>query len=289
MTTATQTEIIKPNFIVIGAAKAGTTSLCDLLNQHPSVFVCEPKEPKFFSLDENFQKGWEWYGKLFRDAKNATAIGEGSVNYTMRTAYPKTAQRIAQALPDAKLIYIVRHPLERIVSNWRMYAISNANPLEFNKAVRKEDFRSFLVDRSKYWYQLQAYLDYFPPEQIKLLFFKDFIANPQDTLRQCFDYLGVDTDFKTANPEKPRNRTDDFRVEASWRKKLSRLPLLQATTKLVPQSFKKKLTSLPLSSQPLILRPQWNKNVYQAVVDEIAEDTATFLKYSGKSPNYWSF
>lgn len=285
-------EIIKPNFLIVGAAKAGTTGLCALLNQHPSIFVCEPKEPKFFSLDENFQKGWEWYGELFRDAKdakNAIAIGEGSVNYTMRTAYPKTAARIAQHLPSAKLIYIVRHPLERIVSNWRMYALSNSNPLKFNEALRKEECRSFLIDRSKYWYQINAYTDYFPPEQLLILFFEDFVANPQDTLRKCFNYLGVDPNFETTNPEKPRNRTDDTRVEASWRKKLRQVPLWQTSSKLIPQPLKKKIASSALSTQPRIGKPEWDKNVYQWVVDEIAEDATTFLKHYGKPLNYWSF
>lgn len=282
-------EILKPNFIVIGAAKAGTTGLCALLNQHPSVFVCEPKEPKFFSLDENFQKGWEWYGELFQNATNATAIGEGSVNYTMRTSYPKTAERIAQYLPNAKLIYIVLHPLERIVSNWRMYALSNSNPLEFNEALRTEECRSFLIDRSKYWYQINAYTNYFAPEQLSIFFFEDFIANPQNTLQKCFNYLGVDPNFETANPEKPHNRTDDTRVVAPWRKKLRQIPLWRTTSQLIPQQLKKKITSSSLSTQPQIGKPEWDKNVYQYVVDEIAEDAATFLKQYGKPLNYWSF
>jgi len=95
---------MKPNFLVIGAMKCGTTKLCHLLGQHPDVFMCEPKEPEFFAKDKKYKRGWDWYESLFTAGEGKTAIGEGSVTHTKSLRFPNAASRIVKHLPDAKLI-----------------------------------------------------------------------------------------------------------------------------------------------------------------------------------------
>ncbi len=73
---------VKPNFLVIGAMKCATTSLCDIFAQHPQMFVCTPKEPEFFCDDKVFARGWPWYESLFTAGTNKLAVGEGSTSYT---------------------------------------------------------------------------------------------------------------------------------------------------------------------------------------------------------------
>ncbi|MEX2430634.1 MAG: sulfotransferase, partial [Dehalococcoidia bacterium] len=109
---------VRPNFLVLGAMKSATTTLCELLATHPQAFVCEPKEPEFFCKDEVYSRGWPWYQSLFRSALHKKAVGEGSTSYTKKLLFPRTASRIAAHVPDARLIYIVRHPIERIESHW---------------------------------------------------------------------------------------------------------------------------------------------------------------------------
>ena len=132
---------MKPSFLVIGAQKCATSSLCDMLGRHPDVFTPDPREPNFFSHADVWRQGWDWYESLFAGAEGVKAIGEGSTAYTMQARYPETAPRIARHLPEARLIYIVRDPLERMVSHWmHMRARGNREKLPFNEAVRNDSW-----------------------------------------------------------------------------------------------------------------------------------------------------
>ena len=106
----------KPDFIIIGAAKSGTTTLYQYLCRHPQIYMSTPKEPDFFSLDMNYHKGIEWYESLFDGAKPEQICGEASTTYSRWHQHPKAAERISQYLPKVKLIYIMRHPVDRAYS-----------------------------------------------------------------------------------------------------------------------------------------------------------------------------
>lgn len=111
-----------PNFIVIGAAKCGTTSLCDLLAGHPDIFFSNPKEPLYFSNrerygDEEFRADYE---ALFNGVRTESMIGEGTTTYTHPEIAGIVAERIAATLPACKLIFMARHPIRRLESDWRM-------------------------------------------------------------------------------------------------------------------------------------------------------------------------
>ena len=104
-----------PNFIIIGAAKSATTTLTTILPQHPDIFISKPKEPKFFG--RYYKKGWDWYASRFKKGKDFALRGEGSTMYASGLhSFSKTPELMHRYLPDLKLIYIVRHPLDRIVS-----------------------------------------------------------------------------------------------------------------------------------------------------------------------------
>src|SRR5262245_31286225 len=109
----------RPNYFVIGAAKAATSSLCTDLGRHPDVFMVECKEPNFFNRDESyFGKGWSWYESLYESAGDKIMLGEGSNGYTMKEVFPDVAKRIANDVPSARLIYMARDPISRIESFW---------------------------------------------------------------------------------------------------------------------------------------------------------------------------
>ena len=107
-----------PDFIVIGAMKSATTTLHDQLAQQPGVFMSEPKEPNFFSNDEQYARGMAWYHGLFKDAAPDDLCGESSTHYTKLPTYPHTVERLKEAVPDAKLIYVMRHPIDRLISQY---------------------------------------------------------------------------------------------------------------------------------------------------------------------------
>ena len=146
---------MKPNYLVIGASKCATSSLCYLLGCHPDVFMTTPKEPHFFSYSEVWAKGWDWYELLFSGAEEKKAVGEGSTTYTMKGRYPDAAPRIACCLPEARLIYIVRDPLARMESHWmHLRAREGREELPFGLAVRRNPW---YIDTSLYNRQITAY------------------------------------------------------------------------------------------------------------------------------------
>ncbi len=282
---------VKPTFILIGAAKSATTSLCNLLGKHPSICMSQPKEPRFFSLDENFERGWEWYESCFVDADGALAIGEGSVNYTMRTAYPQTASRIASALPEVKLIYMVRHPLERIESHWRMGAWIDPNYPPFDQAVKDPSLMPALVERSKYWFQISAYRDYFPDSQILVLFFEDFKVDMDGVLRKCYEFLGVDPEISINNgideSDKYRRVAADRRRPSPLLNWLRQVPTVSKASQIFPKALRAKIyNSLMQKSPP---PPQWQLDTRRWVVEQLVEDAHSFLKFYGKPIDFWLF
>ena len=118
-----------PTFLIIGTMKGGTTSLHRYLRQHPDVFMPEQKELNFF-LDEyagrpidppeerNWSRGLTWYERQFAGAEDERAVGEASANYTRYPTYPGVAERIAKIVPEMKLIYLMRNPIDRVLSHY---------------------------------------------------------------------------------------------------------------------------------------------------------------------------
>jgi hypothetical protein len=185
-------------FFVIGAPKCGTTSLCSILAEHPEVGFSIPKEPRFFSHDEIYARGFDWYHGLFPERDGKQSVGEGSTSYATDSRDTVSAQRIHQHFPDAKLVYCVRHPLERIESIWMDHRISRHVPgTSYSESVLKGDFSSDLIanpgfiETSRYQARLAPYRALFPEEQIAVLFLKDRILAPGKSLGAIFDFLGI--------------------------------------------------------------------------------------------------
>ena len=108
-----------PDFMLIGAMKSGTTTLHAYLSRHPGLFLCTPKEPGFFSRDERYARGLDWYRELFTDAQPEQLCGEASTCYSRWPHFENAAPRIAADVPGAKLLYITRDPVERAYSHYR--------------------------------------------------------------------------------------------------------------------------------------------------------------------------
>lgn len=277
----------RPDFIVIGAAKSGTTSLCNLFAQHPGICFSDPKEPRFFSHDKNFALGWESYLKCYEGNDGKKLLGEGSVHYSMRTLFPNAAARICQSNPAIKLIYIVRDPLDRIVSHWRMYD-SSGNPkiTTLNKDVRKKLYTPNLIHASQYWLQVNAYRDLISDTQIKIFFYEDFVRDPQGVFDQCLEFLGlpahtVSTGDAHLNPATPRR--GDTRLMG----RLRQLPAFGALAKRTPASVKERFYPLSLFSCTRGGKPDWEPSTRKWVLDQLVPDAAQFLKYYGKPADYW--
>lgn len=207
-----------PNFLIIGVAKAGTTSLYAYLGQHPQIFVSPVRAPNFFGLGEQPLPRYggpvpqraiaaptlAQYTALFAGAQAArqySAVGEGSsfFNFT-----PRAAARIQYYRPDARLLLLLRQPADRAYSQYlfarRMGwepAPTFAAALEEEARRQAENWFPFLryAESSHYAATVRAFLDHFPANQIYIARFEDFARNTATLMRQIYQFLGVAPEF----------------------------------------------------------------------------------------------
>jgi len=191
-----------PNFIIAGVEKTGSTSLYHYVNQHPEVYMCTPKEPDFF-LREDFEDRLDTYRHLFREARSFEALGEASVSYFHN---PKTAIRIDQILPGAKIIVVLRHPAERAYSHYNMLLDRGVVPKRpyhrvIKEAIHEASFYNTGLPTSKYSRSLNIYQSTFK-DRLMVIIYSEYKSKPIHTMIKIFRHIGVDDSF---TPETSRN------------------------------------------------------------------------------------
>ena len=210
----------KPNFIVIGAMKAATTSLYTYLKKHPEIFMTKVKEPMFFN---NFQQEnnykilgkkrkkpttLEEYLTMFKDVKNEKAIGEASPAYIYNQKAP---QLIKEHLPNVKIIAILRHPTDRAYSNYlhakradRENSDTFQEAIEVEKKKIKDNWSPLYhyIEKGYYSVQLKRYYKLFPKENIRVYLFEDVVKNTKETLKDIFKFLEVDENVEIDTSKK---------------------------------------------------------------------------------------
>lgn len=190
---------LKPNFLVTGAAKSGTTWLHLCLSEHPDVFLPNAKELHYFSYDSRYEKGVAWYEDFFPKNSDQSAIGEVSPSYLCSSEAP---ERIYQYNPQMKLVCILRNPIERAYSHYCMDLVTGtANP---DMAIGL-GAQSPYVSWGLYHEQLARYLEFFPREQLKVVLFDDLKANPKAFLTDIYEFLGIDASFSASIMNQPKN------------------------------------------------------------------------------------
>ena len=204
----------KPNFIIIGAMKAATTSLYTYLKQHPDIFMTKVKEPMFFN---NFNQITDFkvlgnkskkvnslldYFSMFSSVENESAIGEASPAYIYNEKAPYL---IKEHLTDVKIIAILRQPTDRAYSNFlHTKRADRENVNSFEQAIKIEKERIsdnwsplyHYIQKGFYSVQLKRYYNLFPKENIKVYLFEDVVKNPKETLKDIFKFLNVDENIE---------------------------------------------------------------------------------------------
>ena len=178
-----------PTFLVCGIQKGGTTALHAYLDSHPDVFCSRPKELNFFDL--HWDKGVEWYRSHFQGAESYLAAGEASP-HTMRDL--RCAERIQRLLPEARLLFVLRDPVQRA---WSNYTYNLARGIQdpgqsLDQALDTEDGRARYLDKGFYLDQLRAFAEACGGERMRVLFAEQLRGDPQACLEPVFRFLGVD-------------------------------------------------------------------------------------------------
>lgn len=177
-----------PDFIIIGAMKSGTSSLYQWLAEQPELTLPVVKEPHFFSRPEAWKRGLNWYGSLFAEDRRQL-VGEASTTYTNPDHAAVAAARMAAAVPDVRLIYVLRHPLERLRSHYRHLVVHGASRAPFLDLLA--DPEGPLVRRSQYFTCLAPYTEAFPREQICVVRFEDLVGDQPEAWPVVLRHLGL--------------------------------------------------------------------------------------------------
>ena len=204
-----------PNFLVVGAAKAGTTSLYHYLKQHPEIYMSPIKEPYFFSFvnqKPNFKGPFDEkvneeiitdlndYKKLFANVTDEKSIGECSNSYLY---LPESAVNIKRYIPKCKIIIILRNPIERAYSHYMQSVMLDHDNLNFEDAIEKEKERLNLnwrwhyqyTGQSLYYEQVKRYLDLFGKNKVKIFLFEELKKGSVKIMQEVFSFLEVDNSF----------------------------------------------------------------------------------------------
>lgn len=197
-----------PNLIIIGAQKCGTTSLHYYLGRHPQIAMSRLKELNFFSVEGNWHKGAAWYESQF-DARRPIR-GEASPHYTCHPQYAGVPQRLHSLVPAAKLIYLVRHPIERLIAQYIHQVDGGREPRPLPDALADLDNNQY-VQRSLYGMQLEQYLPYFPLRNILIITQEQLLRNRQPTLTKVFQFLGVDDSFQSPSWNRQKHSSSEKR------------------------------------------------------------------------------
>ncbi|MEM7254477.1 MAG: sulfotransferase [Pseudomonadota bacterium] len=177
---------------MIGGMKCGTTALWQYLRAHPHVFVPPSrKNLGFFDPRDNWHQGLDWYQEWFQGADQETqSVGEISTEYSKYPVSEGVAENIAKTLPDAKLIYVVRHPIDRLVSQFVHMINAGSERRDINVALADFSNNPY-VDTSRYGYQLSHYREHFARESLLVIDAKELLRAPQVALDKISHFLGV--------------------------------------------------------------------------------------------------
>lgn len=189
---------MKVNFIIVGAMKCGTTSLSNLLAAHPKVSFSTPKEPQFFSRTNDWKQNIDLYHNYFEQAPGKL-YGEASTNYSKRADRKEGIwEDIFQYNPDMKIIYLMRHPIERIISHYMHSYERGQIKTDLQSSILK---RPYLLNVTKYYMQISPYIQQFGENQVLLVRFDEFVMNQQKVLKEVCNFLELDiAHFKRLQP-----------------------------------------------------------------------------------------
>ncbi|MFN0275516.1 MAG: sulfotransferase family protein [Chitinophagales bacterium] len=314
------TEYKLPNFLIVGAGKAGTTSLHLYLQQHPEVFMSPVKETNYFSdADMKFEhfnldyrqdigididkylagamdkkvhiahiRTWEQYKKLFRDVKEEKAIGEVSNSYL---SLPSAAQEIRKKLPGVKIVMILRNPVERLYSQFLMN-------LKLGKITEKDLLKEIQQDESKkekgwgvshmylengmYYEQVKRYYNLFPLSQIHIIYFEDFKKDAGAEMKKLFSFLGVDPDFEIDMSEKLNEAGMPRFGKLNYF--LTQTGLYKLSKKLISGNLKQKVKNFFYSKENI---PKMNEEERQWIVNYYRNDVQELSNLLHRDLAHW--
>lgn len=270
---------ILPDFIVIGAMRAGTTTLHRYLDAHPEIGMAREKETDFFVAERNWDRGLGWYQGLYEPGR--ARYGEASPNYTKHDIFPGVPERIRSTVPGCRFIYIVRDPVARVESQYKFRQVLTPGELPDDSPVWNH-----IVETSRYHRQLQPYVEIFGRDSILVVDFDALIAEPRSVLRAVGDFIGVSDSWSDLS-EVNINSSSELARMPPWVLRLRQSRLLSDARRLLPQSVVDGLRGRLASGKerkPAGIGAAKREEIRQA----LAEDAARFREFTGRAFEEWT-
>lgn len=271
-----------PHFFVIGAMKAGTTTLHQYLDQRDDISMARIKEADYFLQDAETGLGEEWYKAQFDLTRSC--LGEASPNYTKYDIFAGVPERIHAVAQDAKLIFSARDPVARFASHYRH------SWLHGHMRVAPQDLLSsangrHMIECSRYAAQLEKYLAYFDRRQLLIIDFETLCNSPQTVLDEIGGFLGLAT--QRISKFVATNTADQVARIPPFIKRAARSKLARRVDRFFPNGARQVL-GRALSRRDPIEVPVLGKNVLQAASELLREDADRFRKIAGMEFAQWS-
>lgn len=243
---------VHPNFLVIGAAKSGTSALVDQMRRHPDIFVPPMKEVHHFDrlgISEDKDKElWKRYRLIFSGGLGVKRRGEATVAYTMSPLINDMPKRIADGLGDkVKFIYMVRDPVDRIISQFRHAVREEKTEDAFDVWLRSPIRYERAILRSNYEMQVAEYEKVFGQGRVKVVFYEDFKSDHISVLKQVFEYL---------------------KIETSWAERIRNVKVNR-------------------TSRRQVAVPEISGDIHEFINDHLKDCSRRFLLKNGKPEDYW--
>lgn len=275
-----------PDFVVIGAMKSGTTSLYHWLGEHPSVRLPDVKEPQFFSREDRWGRGLDWYRGLFAGIGPDLVTGEFSTSYTAPDLDAVAAGRIAATVPDARLVYLLRDPAHRLRSHFVHETRRTREKRSFAAAVADPD--SVYVAQSEYGARLAPYLACFPREQLFVVTLEQLTSSDAGPWQALLRHLGVDDDVP--RPGVVHNvaaRKSQFRGPMLWLHEHGLGKVLMAAPRPLRKLGRSVLLARPDAYRAAV-HAAWTEELPGEVVARLAEDESRLRELLGADTPLWS-
>jgi hypothetical protein len=299
-----------PNFLIIGTAKASTTSLYHYLKQHPDVFMPSKKEMHFFSSLPSDAGTYvadpprspadphrhiltlSEYQRFFDGVRHERAIGEASPTYIYYTA---SAQHIREAIPDAKIVAVLRNPADRAFSAWMHLVRDGVEDLAFEAALEQESDRIRQGIASFYHYkawgyyypQLKRYFDLFDPSQIRVYLQEDVDRRADEVVKDLFQFLGVDDRFQPDTKVRhnvsgvPKNR----RLHQFLTEGIHTSPVWNVLKRPIPErTYRRWITGVKNRN---LVKPAFNPSTRRKLLDEYRVDIRECQTILGRDLGHW--
>ncbi|MFV1986238.1 MAG: sulfotransferase [Gemmatimonadota bacterium] len=273
-----------PNLIVIGAMKCGTTSLYHYLGSHPEIGMSRTKELNFFVDSGNWERGIDWYASRF--PTDAPVRGEASPSYTDYPGRPEAPERMHACVPDAKLVYLVRDPIERMISHY-VHSVSEEREDRTLEDALTAPGPNRYRDRSRYWTQLSRYLEHYPRERILVLQSERLAHDRRAALSEVFAFLGVDPEFDSWRFSIRRHDSSRKRRKTRLGRRLERSAAVR-TLRRVPNHLRWPLEDAlfwPVSRQ--IRRPALSPETRGLLEEAMATEVERLQQFTGTAFPGW--